>query len=118
MGNIAHRKRLEASTSLDPHDRKTHAHRRGCRAAWLSAELNRIIGVWQRVAQDYSMWEAILTQLGAEDAALIIADTRESNRNATIMRDYSGLQRLAEDLGITGQIDFDFRPTLKTASVA
>ncbi|KJH73787.1 MULTISPECIES: diiron oxygenase [unclassified Pseudomonas] len=70
------------------------------------------------VAQDYSMWEAILTQLGVEDAALIIADTRESNRNATIMRDYSGLQRLAEDLGITGQIDFDFRPTLKTASVA
>ncbi|MNI38647.1 P-aminobenzoate N-oxygenase AurF [compost metagenome] len=70
------------------------------------------------VAQDYSMWEAILTQLGVEQAARIIADTRESNRNATIMRDYSGLQRLAEDLGISDQIDFDFRPTLKSAAVA
>ncbi|MVV47759.1 aminobenzoate oxygenase [Pseudomonas sp. PB120] len=70
------------------------------------------------VAQDYSMWEAILTQLGVEDAALIIADTRESNKNATIMRDYSGLLRLAEDLGITDEIDFDFRPTLNTAAMA
>jgi len=70
------------------------------------------------VAQDYSMWEAILTQLGVEDAALIIADTRESNKNATIMRDYSGLHRLAQDLGISDEIDFDFRPTLKTAAVA
>lgn len=70
------------------------------------------------VAQDYSMWEAILTQLGANDAAQIIADTRESNRNATIMRDYSGLHRLAEDLGITEEIDFDFRPTLKSIVAA
>ncbi|WP_460140226.1 diiron oxygenase [Pseudomonas sp. S2_E01] len=70
------------------------------------------------VAQDYSMWEAILTQLGVAQAERIIADTRESNRNATIMRDYSGLQRLAEDLGIRDQIDFDFRPTLKSAAVA
>ena len=69
------------------------------------------------VAQDYSMWEAILTQLGVEDAALIMADTRESNKNATIMRDYSGLHRLAQDLGIGDEIDFDFRPTLN-ATVA
>jgi len=68
--------------------------------------------------QDYSMWEAILTQLGVEDAALIIADTRESNKNATIMRDYSGLHRLAQDLGISDEIDFDFRPTLKTTAAA
>jgi hypothetical protein len=61
MGNIAHCKRLKTSTSLDPHNRKTHAHRRGCHAAWLSAELNRIIGVWQRVAQDYSMVEIDVT---------------------------------------------------------
>ena len=70
------------------------------------------------VAQDYSMWEAILTQLGVEDAALIIADTRESNKNATIMRDYSGLHRLAQDLGISDEIDFDFRPTLKATVAA
>lgn len=70
------------------------------------------------IAQDYSMWEAILTQLGVEDAALIIADTRESNKNATIMRDYSGLHRLAQDLGISEQIDFDFRPTLNTTAAA
>jgi hypothetical protein len=70
------------------------------------------------VAQDYSMWEAILTQLGVEAAPQIIADTQERNKNATIMRDYSGLQRLAEDLGISDAIDFDFRPTLKPAAVA
>ena len=70
------------------------------------------------VAQDYSMWEAILTQLGVEDAALIIADTQESNKNATIMRDYSGLHRLAQDLGISDEIDFDFRPTLKATAAA
>lgn len=70
------------------------------------------------VAQDYSMWEAILTQLGINDAVQIIADTRESNRSATIMRDYSGLHRLAEDLGITDEIDFDFRPTLKSTVAA
>jgi hypothetical protein len=70
------------------------------------------------IAQDYTMWEAILTQLGVADAALIIADTRESNKNATIMRDYSGLHRLAQDLGITDTIDFDFRPTLNAAAVA
>ncbi|KAB0500312.1 diiron oxygenase [Pseudomonas vancouverensis] len=68
------------------------------------------------VAQDYSMWEAILTQLGVAEAAQIIADTKESNKNATIMRDYSGLHKLAQELGISEQIDFDFRPTLKTAA--
>jgi hypothetical protein len=70
------------------------------------------------VAQDYSMWEAILTQLGVEDATLIIADTRESNKNATIMRDYSGLHRLAQDLGISDEVDFDFRPTLNATATA
>ncbi|MDQ0122449.1 hypothetical protein J2W17_001394 [Pseudomonas lini] len=70
------------------------------------------------IAQDYSMWEAILTQLGVEDAVLIIAETRESNKNATIMRDYSGLHRLARDLGISDQIDFDFRPTLNATAAA
>ncbi len=70
------------------------------------------------VAQDYSMWEAILSQLGVEQARQIIDETRESNRNATIMRDYSGLHRLAEDLGIGAQIDFDFRPTLKSEAAA
>jgi hypothetical protein len=64
------------------------------------------------------MWEAILTQLGVEDAALIMADTRESNKNATIMRDYSGLHRLAQDLGISDEIDFDFRPTLNATAAA
>jgi hypothetical protein len=34
------------------------------------------------------------------------------------MRDYSGLHRLAQDLGICDEIDFDFRPTLKAAAVA
>ena len=34
------------------------------------------------------------------------------------MRDYSGLHKLAQDLGISEQIDFDFRPTLKATAAA
>ncbi|SDS06324.1 P-aminobenzoate N-oxygenase AurF [Pseudomonas asplenii] len=70
------------------------------------------------VAQDYSMWEAILTQLGVADVDVIIGDTREASRGSAIMRDYSGLYRLAEDLGITADMNFDFSSTVKAASAA
>lgn len=65
------------------------------------------------VAQDYSMWEAILQQLGVQDADAIIADTKEASAGAVIMRDYSGLHRFVSELGILDEIDFDFTGTLK-----
>jgi hypothetical protein len=64
------------------------------------------------VAQDYSMWEAILTQLGIADAGIIIADTKTAAAGGVIMRDYSGLHRFAKELGILGEIDFNFTGTL------
>jgi hypothetical protein len=63
------------------------------------------------VAQDFSMWEAILTQLEVPDAAAIIADTSHGSRGAVIMRDYSGLHRFASEIGILEEIEFDFSPT-------
>jgi len=91
-----------------------YAHMTPVQQAFFARTLSVALSAF--VAQDYSMWEAILTQLGVEEAAQIIADTRESSKNATIMRDYSGLHKLAHDLGISEQIDFDFRPTLKTTA--
>lgn len=70
------------------------------------------------VAQDYSMWEAILVQLDVEHAQAIMEQTREGNRNAAIMRDYSGLQKLAAELGISDQVGFDFAPTVRPSAVA
>ena len=67
------------------------------------------------VAQDYSMWEAILTQIGVPDAEAIIADTRNaSNGGGVIMRDYGGLHRFASEINILQEIDFDFTGTLNT----
>jgi hypothetical protein len=69
------------------------------------------------VAQDYSMWEAILNQLGVEHVESIMTHTRDANRHSAIMRDYSGLKQLAVDLGISELIDFDFNIT-RAAPVA
>jgi hypothetical protein len=63
------------------------------------------------VAQDFSMWEAILTQLEIPDAAAIIADTRDGSRGNVIMRDYSGLHRFATEIDILNEIEFDFART-------
>jgi len=65
------------------------------------------------VAQDYSMWEAILHQLGVVDTQEIISDTRAAAAGGVIMRDYSGLHCFASELGILNEIDFDFTGTLK-----
>ncbi len=60
------------------------------------------------VAQDFSMWEAILRQLNVPDAASIIRDCQESGKESALTRDYSGLHRLADELDILGELDFDF----------
>jgi len=64
------------------------------------------------VAQDYSMWEAILSQLCIPGAEGIIADTKNAAGNGVIMRDYGGLHRFATEIGILDEIDFDFTGTL------
>jgi alpha-N-dichloroacetyl-p-aminophenylserinol N-oxygenase len=66
------------------------------------------------VAQDFSMWEAILNQLEIPSAAEIIADAQYTSAGAVIMRDYSGLHRFAEQAGMLQDMEFDFSGTLKS----
>ncbi|PMS35453.1 para-aminobenzoate N-oxygenase AurF [Trinickia symbiotica] len=60
------------------------------------------------VAQDFSMWEAILRQLGVPNATEIVLDARQPGAQSALTRDYSGLYRLADELGILGELEFDF----------
>ena len=56
------------------------------------------------VAQDYSMWEAILDQLGVPDYNIILNDCPLK----PIVRDYNAIQQFAEKIGILDTLDFDF----------
>ncbi len=60
------------------------------------------------VAQDFSMWEAILRQLDVPNAAEVVLDAQQPGSQSALTRDYSGLYRLADELGIVDEIDFDF----------
>lgn len=64
------------------------------------------------VAQDYSMWEAILTQLEVPGRETMLADCAGQTRSAVITRDYTGLHRFAKDVGILDRMDFDFGTTV------
>jgi alpha-N-dichloroacetyl-p-aminophenylserinol N-oxygenase len=64
------------------------------------------------VAQDYSMWEAILLQLDVPDCEAILADCTAQARGAVITRDYTGLHRFAQEIGVRDQMDFDFSETV------
>lgn len=70
------------------------------------------------VAQDFSMWEAILRQLNVPNAARIIHDCQQPGKDSALTRDYSGLQRLADELGIIDQLDFEFSRAPTLAPVA
>jgi hypothetical protein len=67
------------------------------------------------LAQDFSMWEAILHQLGVPDGGKIIRECRQPGRESALSRDYSGLYRLADELGILGRLDFEFAGTTRSA---
>lgn len=60
------------------------------------------------LAQDFSMWDAILTQLRVEGASAMIQDVMHQSPDSQLTRDYSGLHRFADELGILTLIDFDF----------
>lgn len=59
------------------------------------------------IAQDFSMWESILSQLNIPNTELIISETQE--KESVIMRDYSGLYKFASEIDIINVIDFDFQ---------
>lgn len=63
------------------------------------------------LAQDFSMWEAILTQLRVKGAIRMLRDVMHPCPDSQLTRDYSGLRRFAEELGILPLLDFDFSLT-------
>jgi len=61
------------------------------------------------VAHDFSAWRAILEHERVEGVDEIIGDSEhEAERGKKMVRDVSGLRRLADELGVLDQIDFDF----------
>jgi hypothetical protein len=60
-------------------------------------------------AHDFSAWKMILDLSGIENAQKIVDDTIEDTKGANLVRDYSGLQRLAEQLGIIDDLEFEFK---------
>lgn len=61
-------------------------------------------------AHDFSAWNTVLTLAGIPDADRIVRETAEARRGAALLRDYSGLRRLAVQLDILNDLDFDFGP--------
>jgi hypothetical protein len=61
------------------------------------------------VIHDFSAWHAILAHEKLPGADDIIADCEgEALEKKKMVRDVSGLRQLADELGILGEIDFDF----------
>jgi hypothetical protein len=57
---------------------------------------------------DFSSWYAILKQVGLEGFNELIRDCEENTGNNKLVRDFSGLRRLAEELDIISELDFEF----------
>lgn len=60
------------------------------------------------VAHDYSVWEGTLEQLGFTDVRTIIGDCINDSSKKSLVRDYSGLKAVVNELGIEEEIDFEF----------
>lgn len=62
------------------------------------------------VAGSFDTWRVVLNFVGFKPAEVdeIIHDCEKQSGNKALVRDYSGLKNLAEELGITGRLDFEF----------
>ncbi|MFE0172320.1 diiron oxygenase [Streptomyces sp. NPDC059002] len=58
-------------------------------------------------ANDYRTWETIMRLTGVEGGDEMLRNCRESGRSA-LLRDYSGLHRVFEELDVLDEIDFDW----------
>jgi hypothetical protein len=65
-------------------------------------------GLHAFVASDFETWRALLHVLGFAGADEIIGDCIATPGNRALVRDYSGLEGLAAELGILDRIDFAF----------
>lgn len=59
-------------------------------------------------AQDYSTWALILNNYAIPDAERIISDCENELSKAKLVNDYSGLKKIADELNITRDIDYEF----------
>jgi 4-aminobenzoate N-oxygenase len=67
------------------------------------------------VSHDFSAWARILEHAGIDGAAEIIADCERDTSRRSLTRDYTGLQKLARELDVVEQLDFDFTGTVHSA---
>jgi hypothetical protein len=58
-------------------------------------------------AHDFSSWQAILKHVGLTDYSKLIKDCEADTANIKLVRDFSGLKRLAEELDIFNEINFE-----------
>lgn len=59
------------------------------------------------IAHDFSAWAAVLAHVGLEGADEVVGDCRADPATGTLVRDFSGLSRLAAELDILDQLDVD-----------
>lgn len=59
-------------------------------------------------AQDYSAWRKVLTYFHIPNSDKIIADCEQELTHSKLVNDYSGLKKIAEELNISRDIDYEF----------
>jgi hypothetical protein len=67
-----------------------------------------VAGLDAFVATDYLTWETILRIERVPGWEAMIADVRVDSGSSRLVRDYSGLHCLMADLGVLGEVDFDW----------
>lgn len=60
------------------------------------------------VAQDYTMWRFVLNTLEVPGGEGMLSDCSDAPANQALVRDYSGINRLAHELEISSRLDFNF----------
>jgi hypothetical protein len=70
------------------------------------------------VAQDDSAWRAVVERAGIAGGSKMLDDALSDPSAPVLVRDFSGLIRLARDLGIADRIDFDVPSAAETAETA
>jgi len=60
------------------------------------------------IAQDYSVWTNILEHYNVKGIKEIIGDSKNIKSNDSLIRDFSGLRKISNDLNIINRMDFNF----------
>ncbi|WP_405650573.1 diiron oxygenase [Streptomyces sp. RK9] len=60
------------------------------------------------VANDYTTWHRIVDLVGIDGGHEMLADCQADAGRARLVRDYTGLHKLVEQMGVADQVDFDW----------